>query len=507
MSMPSPAIASHQKAALAHGASLNLIGRVVGQGMQFGIQVLLARLLGPLAFGLYSIGWLLVRIIGGLVAPLGLEDAVIRFAPGVASTDSRAFGRLIRVSTGTALLGGGFFGVALLVLAPAIARYIYKDPALAPVLRAFAPAFPLLAGLRLLSAQTRVTQRMEYSIFCEEIVQPIAQCLCTLALFLFAGTSVAAATATSLSLAVSFGVAVLLVAHLFPDALRGGRAKSDLAPPLSALLAFSVPTMAGGLAFNLLALVDQLLVGMYGSSEDVAVYRSASISAIVLTVIVSAFNTMVSSQIAALHNAGDSKGLSALFRATARWGLYLAVPPFLAMCFASADVLSAFGPAYQNGREALIVLAGAHFSHVIAGPAGPMLIFTGSPRPWTILTIAALAANVALNLMLIPGHGVLGAAISRTVTFGGMVFVCLILVKRKLGFWPWDVHFAKALLAGVLTAVTLWTMEGHIVAPPLLRLFAIGLVGSALFWGLLAALGMDEDDKRILFRMLGRLPR
>ncbi len=63
---------------MAAGAGISLFGVGLGRGLDFVKQIALARLLGPEAFGLYAIGWNLLRIVG-ILAPFGLHNGVVHF--------------------------------------------------------------------------------------------------------------------------------------------------------------------------------------------------------------------------------------------------------------------------------------------------------------------------------------------------------------------------------------------------------------------------------------------
>jgi len=62
---------------LAKGTGIALPGQVIGRVLTFGGHVLLARLLGPEVFGLYALGWTLLKV-GTLAAAFGLPVGVVR---------------------------------------------------------------------------------------------------------------------------------------------------------------------------------------------------------------------------------------------------------------------------------------------------------------------------------------------------------------------------------------------------------------------------------------------
>ena len=88
-------------AKLAAGASITLVGRIIGRGTHILGQIALARFLGPATFGLYALGWTILRI-AGLVAPLGLEHGVIRYGSRNWRTDPSGFRGVLLQSLGLA---------------------------------------------------------------------------------------------------------------------------------------------------------------------------------------------------------------------------------------------------------------------------------------------------------------------------------------------------------------------------------------------------------------------
>jgi O-antigen/teichoic acid export membrane protein len=221
--------------------------------------------------------------------------------------------------------------------------------------------------------------------------------------------------------------------------------------------------------------------------------------------VLSAFNMMVSSQIAGLHYDGHNERLASLLRATSRWSLYAGLPPFLVMFFAPEAVLSIFGTGYESGAWALRGLAVGHMAYLVGGPAAPAVILTGSPRPWTAMTFAALVTNLVLNLAWMSSYGAAGAAAARAVALVSLTVATTILMRRKLGYWLWNEAFQRALLAGAITFAVLWLVSDRVPTSALPRLVVIGTAAVTSFFLLLVALGLDRDDRRIAWRILERL--
>jgi O-antigen/teichoic acid export membrane protein len=173
------------------------------------------------------------------------------------------------------------------------------------------------------------------------------------------------------------------------------------------------------------------------------------------------------------------------------------------MFFAPEAILSIFGAGYESGAWAFCALAIGHLAHLVGGAAArchPDRIAAA----WTAMTFAALVANLVLNLSGI-GYGAAGAAAARAVALASLVVATLILMRRKLGFWLWNEPFQRALLAGAITFGILWLVSDRAPSSTLPRLVVIGTAAVASFFGLLVALGLDIDDRRIAWRILERL--
>jgi len=91
------------------------------------------------------------------------------------------------------------------------------------------------------------------------------------------------------------------------------------------------------------------------------------------------------------------------------------------------------------GREAYLA-AFIPFAIVIFGKAyngypivmGNMMAQTGHPKQETILNISTISSNIALNFLLIPMFGMIGAAIATAVSFFVFRFVLQTMTKNRL---------------------------------------------------------------------------
>lgn len=120
---------------------------IAGRGCYLGLQVFLARRLGPEGFGLYAVAWTIVGLVGTL-APLGMPQAVLRF--GVTGRKALQSSPLILATT-----LGLACSAAVWLTSEITARSIFGNAAAAPVIAAFAPSIVLLAVFQVLTSAMR----------------------------------------------------------------------------------------------------------------------------------------------------------------------------------------------------------------------------------------------------------------------------------------------------------------------------------------------------------------
>jgi O-antigen/teichoic acid export membrane protein len=119
-------------------------------------------------------------------------------------------------------------------------------------------------------------------------------------------------------------------------------------------------------------------------------------------------------------------------------------------------------------------------------------------------SILFLALSLLLDLLLIPRHGLLGAAIANA---GATVVVNLLrlwLVHRVLGLGPYDRRFLRPLAAGLAAGAAARLLPLPGLHGPLELAVRCLLLG-ALYLGSLAALGIEREDRQVARDLLARV--
>ena len=115
-----------------------------------------------------------------------------------------------------------------------------------------------------------------------------------------------------------------------------------------------------------------------------------------------------------------------------------------------------------------------------------------------ITTIGALT-GVAVCFALIPDFGMIGAAIGAAAAILTENTATLIFVRRRLGFWPYNLVFWKPLAAGLLAAALAYAVKVLLALPGLLlTVGAVAAVFGISFLALLLLFGLNDTDREFL---------
>jgi O-antigen/teichoic acid export membrane protein len=483
---------------LARGSTVVLIGGCLGQALGFCSQILLARLLGPADFGLYGIGWTLFRLVGPF-ATLGLNAGVIYSASLASPADTGRRRDVLVQSVSLGILAGTLIGGIAYLSAPWLCADVFGKSALTRVIRGFALALPLLTGLTVASAATKLSLSMTYSTVVEGLIQPGLNLLFLVAALYFLDRGLMGAiAATTFSYALSLLAALFFVWILFSRILRSSARMQSY---LSELLGFSVPASIAGSFVNLINRVDRLVIGAFLPAREVGIYQAASQTSTVFDIVPNIFNSVVAARVSDLCSRRELDRLEELYKLGAKWSFYLTMPLFLVVCAAPSGIMNIlYGVHYQEGAWPLLVMCLGLMSDAVIGAASPILIFSGNQKLAGSISSSALIGAIALNFLLVPRLGMLGGAISTALAEAGMLCGLLIAVKMRLNLWPYDRRCLKGLVAAGCAALALAVLRIVVGASTQPLLIQRLLVAGVVFWLVLFLLGLDPEDKAFLSR-------
>lgn len=410
-------------------AGVVLVIQVVGAGLAYGLQVLLARLLGASDYGIYTYVFVWVGFVS-LLAGLGLPAASVRFLPvyRVKEDWPRIHGFVRSTSTITFATA---ITIALCAVVSTEALHAFGLLASPSAVVLGALLVPALAGSMLYTEFARAGNRVGIAFIPAQIARPALIGIGAAALFALRG---ALSTSGALDATLVAAYAVLAVQYALTRHLFDGP-KTERRPVVELREWFGVgmTLLAAGAFIITLMQVDIVIVGVFRGPRDAGIYAAASKTATLVAFVILAVNAAAAPQFASLWALGRVDELQRLVTKLAGVIFWPSLAISAGIAALSGPLLGLFGPEFHEARSALLVLLVGQLINAAAGSVGYLLTLTGHHREATrALGLSALAC-IPLAAVGVWAFGLVGAALGTMIGFilwNGSLYW---LVVRKLG--------------------------------------------------------------------------
>jgi O-antigen/teichoic acid export membrane protein len=404
--------AASERGRMVRSAGLAAAFKIVATLLAFGASLIYARALGPHGYGLYAyvIAWAMLLTIP---VALGLPGYLVREGakrPGSVRGMRRWADRRVLATGGAAAI---LMACAWFIPEAAGARWLFVVAAL----------IPLLNGLqRVRNALLRSQGRVARSQWPTLIAAPALMLAVLASIWGWTGRLVP----IELVAAMLGAALVALVINGFQLRRVTAVTKAPLEP--ATRLRAALPFMWLGGLYLLMNRVDLIMLGALNGAHDAGVYAIATRAAGLVPFVAGAANLALAPRIARLYQNGEHALLQRMITAAARRVLIVTLPLALALMIAAWWLLAdLYGAAFIPATRPLQILAAAQLVVVGFGSVGTILNMAGQERKSMYGLSLAVALNVVLNAILIPGLGPEGAAIATGSS--------RVLAQALLWFW------------------------------------------------------------------------
>lgn len=487
---------------IARGALANFAGGLL-KSVNVLFYIWLARTHGAPVTGVFVLCQASLDIVSKL-GLLGFDRGVLTFAARHRATgDEEGVYRSIAQALAVTALCSTVLVAFLEVTVPALCRVLRQPDLLVP-LRIMAPGILFWVLTAVLVHAARAARVMKHEIAVKSGVEPVA--LFAFALLLrphlpgvegLAWSFLLATAAGTTAAAVLFGrlyaprrVARLLLA-------REGRA---------AFTRFSAFIGVYDLLNLLLQRVDLLLLSRFGSPAAVGVYGLAQNAAFTFKKVRQSFDPITIPVLAAAGARARPDELLGHFRTVTRWVLVVNLALLGVAAFGSRLIMGIFGQDFTAGAVPLALLTVAVMLNTVLG-VSELFILIERPALNLVNTVVAIAVAAGLGLLLVPRHGMTGAAVAALGAYTVMNLLRLLMVRVLYRMQPCTIHHARALLAAAAAGGAAALLRGALGGLPQagadLLAVAAYLAGYALLIGLL---GPAPEDRALLGRVAARFP-
>lgn len=415
--------------------------RVFSAAIAFVSQIILARIMGEHEYGIFVFVWVLVILIGNLSC-LGFHSAQIRFLPQFEADNDfeRVRGlaitaRIFALLSSTAVALVGFAGLKL--FGGAVQSYY-----LVPMFIALC-ILPMVALGDTMEGTARANSWAFVALSPTYIIRPTLILVFMLAAVWY-GAPQTAETAMLTSLAATY---VTTIGQFFNIKwrLKKRYEKGPMQIEFGQWFRVALPIfLIEGFGF-LLTNSDTIVAGLFLEPSEVAIYFAASKTMALVQFVYFSVKAASAPRFSALYGDGEHAELSRFAGQTVRWAFWPALAVGLVMLAAGQFLLGMFGPGFTMGYSVMIILFFGILAKASVGPGEVLLTMAGEQVLCVKLYAVALAANIGLNIALVPLYGIEGAALAAAGAMFVEAALLHVAVRRKLSI----VLFAFARPGGV----------------------------------------------------------
>lgn len=439
------------------GSSLLTGGRAISLLINFAVQVLIVRYLTQDGYGAFAYALSLVAV-GQSVVTLGLDRAVTRFVP--IYEERGEYGALLGtlvLAVGTVVVLGLAFVVLAIGLQSWLAGDVLGDRQLVTVLTILAALAPIQAYDGLLIGMFAVFGDAWGVFFRKHVLGPLLR-LAAVGLLIVAGSGVEFLAAGYVGAGI-LGIAlysVMLWRMLARRGLLDRLRETTVSIPFREVFGFALPLLSSDLVYVVLSASDVILLEHFHDTTEVAAFRVVQPAAVLNQVVFTSFALLFTPLAARFFARGDSHGINQLYWRTATWMAVFSFPIF-AMTFSLAGpvTVTLYGEAYRDSAVYLALLSFGYYFNVALGFNGLTLKVVGRLRYIVSLNVLAAATNVALNIVLVPRFGALGAAIgtSTTLVAHNILKQAGLRLATGISIFEWSVLRVYVVISGAVVAL------------------------------------------------------
>ncbi|WP_245647192.1 lipopolysaccharide biosynthesis protein [Microtetraspora niveoalba] len=413
---------------LARKSAAGLLWAATGAAAQFLLALVVTRSLSPAHAGAFFAATALCLMLAGIVR-LDTGNGLVYFLAGQADDPAPAGRPVLLVALAPVVALSLVVAVAVAAFGGLLAPLVGVPAGVWPVLAA---ALPAVAVADVLIAATRGLGSMRPTLFLSGVAQPLGQ-VALLSGGLLAGAPVPVLTA-------AWALPALPVGAVAARRLRG----RTMTVRWGRFWRYTGPRSAAAAIQAVFQRLDVVIVAALAGPAPAAVYTAATRFKVVGQLAGQGLAQAVQPGLVRALSQGDLDRARQLYQTATMWLVMVTWPVWLGYAALAPWLLRIFGTSYARGTSVALVLSATMMIASACGMVDVMLIASGHTTASLVNTACAVSVTVVLDVLLVPGHGALGAALGWS---GGVLvknLLPLAQISVRYGLRPFGRHSLAA---------------------------------------------------------------
>lgn len=477
---------------IAEGAGFVLFGLILTKLFGYFYRVIVARI-GVEEYGLISLA---LAITGFLTAIsfLGVNYGIVRYTSYYKEKNEyHKVKGVLRSALKICLPLSILLALLLFIFSDFISVNLFHNINLSIILKWMAIIIVLEILRRIFLNVIKGFEIIKYDVITRNFIGDTSRFLLTLTLVLLGYGLMGAVWGHILSLAIStiFSYYFLKkkIYPLFKDSKYSDETKE--------LINYSWPLLFIDLLALILLWTDTFMLGYFKDASAVGLYNTAGPTAQLILVIPTALITMFLPVLTGLYAKNDMKLFGDIYKRTNKWILIVNLVILISFVFFSGSLLGfIFGSEYNGAGIVLAILGFAFFMNALTLSSQNVLMIIKKTKFLFWNSLIGGLLNIILNIFLIPKYGLIGAAISTTISLTVISILLWIWAYYNTKINPFSIDYIKVLVSGLLTYVLIIFISKFVNFNKSFYMLLIGLFVICLIYlvFLLLTRSLDKED-------------
>ncbi|MGB3221271.1 MAG: oligosaccharide flippase family protein [Desulforhopalus sp.] len=413
-------------------SSQSAINKIIGIVFDFILSIVLARLLGVDEYGFYTYAVTVVTATATL-STFGYDTASLRFIPEYQVSGKWNFfkGYVYTSLINTFVIS--FFASCIFIVLGTF--YFNINNSITYLLVISAPLIPLISLSRVRQYVLRSLKHVIISEILDIVGKPF---LIVSSLFIYRmlfNTFHEAQTAIIINLIISIFVTI---SGFFILYIKLPRQETFCTPKYAQgqWLKVSIPIFLVSAMQLITGYSDTLMLGLLANYTEAGVYSVAVRITSFVGFSLMAINMILAPIISELFYSGKGKELQQILTGTVRVASVVALIISAFLIIFGKPIIWIYGDSFSDAYTPLLILVPGQLLNVFCGSVGLIVSLTGNQNFTAIIMAFSAIINIILNYILIPHFGMIGAAVSTSVSIGIWNISMLVFIIKRIKIQP-----------------------------------------------------------------------